>query len=170
MNANEIKKLATRCSAHLQREEAVLQETLRIVEETREGLLARDGERLERSVTEQQKTFEAAEAIRVRREAMRKEIAALLDLTLEKATITRLAEKSPIAVGNELRNSRTRLSKLVARVRTMHRTNAVLAIQTNRIVANALHKLIGLDMENASYAKNGKQPLPAAPAVVDTDT
>lgn len=170
MTTSEIKKLATRCSVHLQQEEAVLKETLRIVEETREGLLARDGQRLEHSVAEQQKTFEAAAAIRIRREAMRQEIAESLELAPEQATISRLADQSPAAVGNQLRDSRTRLSKLIARVRTMHRTNAVLAIQTNRIVANALHKLIGLDVENASYARNGKQPLPAAPAVVDTDT
>ena len=170
MNSNEIKKLATRCSIHLQQEEAVLKETLRIVEETREGLLQRNGERLERSVLEQQRTFEAAAAIRTRRMSMRQDIAKQLEVDLEKATISNLADKSPLPVGNELRESRVRLSKLVARVRTMHRTNAVLAIQTNRIVANALHKLIGQDIENASYARDGMHPPPAAPAVLDTDT
>lgn len=170
MKPNAIKKLAIRCSAHLQQEEHVLRETLRIVEETRESLLHRDGERLEKNVDEQRRILHAAESMRNQREGVRGEIAMLLEVPPDTATVSSLVQIAPDPIRSDLRDSRKRLRKLAARVRTMHRTNAVLALQTNRVVGEALHRIIGMQVVNTGYARKGLQKLSSTPALVDTDT
>ncbi len=170
MDTEVVEKLALRCVAHLQQEEAMLRESFRIVEATRESLLLRDGALLQVTVDQQRHTATAADALRTERERMRTDIAQTLDVAHDRATVSNLAKQASDAVAKELRATQQRLTRLAARVQTLHRANAVLALQTNHMVAGALQKLIGAHLSETSYARNGERQRSAAPGWIDTNT
>lgn len=148
----------------------MLRESLRIVETTRQCLLLRDGEGLQQSVEQQVHTATAAESLRERRNHLRNEIAELLGLDPRDATVSELADHAPSPFDIELRELRSRMGRLAIRIGTLHRANAVLALQTNHIVAGALQKLLGNQLSRTSYAKTGLHQNSNSPSLIDTDT
>ena len=167
MNQEAIDRLALRCLAHLQQEETLLRETLRIVEATRESLLVRDGELLEANVRQHQHTVEAADDLRARREVMRDDIAELLQISRGSATVSVLAKRA--TTGHQLMETRERLGKIARRVRTLHRANAVLSVQTNYMIAGALQNLLGEQLAETRYARTGRTQAIRGSQIIDTD-
>ncbi len=161
--------LALRCLAHLQQEEAMLQATLSLVEETRAGLLKRDWTILREALDKQQHTIAASAELSKQRDQLRAQIAAELELSSEDATIGALAAHTTDSLREQLLLARGRLTKSTSRINVLNRANTVLAMQTNHIVTDMIHHLVGVKPQPRNYARTGLMETTDHSSILDTD-
>ncbi len=75
--------LALRCLAHLEQEDAMLQASWELVQQTRKALLERDQQRLHELLERQQPTAVAAQKLHSARQMIRRDIAACFSIPAE---------------------------------------------------------------------------------------
>jgi hypothetical protein len=109
---------------HFQQEEAMLAEMLRWAREVRAGLLSGDLHAQQEAVREH---FEPPTALREQRLTLRERIAADLNISVEEATLRRLADRAPHALRDRLMATHERLRTRFVEIDRLNRANAVLA-------------------------------------------
>ena len=133
--------LALRCLAHLDKEDAMLQTSWELVQQTRQALLQRDHRLLQQILQRQQETAAIAENLRSARQAIRCDIATCFSIPEKDASLGYLARRAPPERRDQLISYQQRLSKTAGQVDTLNRGNVALAGQVMDLLQGVLHRL-----------------------------
>ena len=148
--------VALRCLAHLDKEDAMLQTSWELVQQTRQALLQRDHRLLQQILQRQQETAAIAEKLRSSRQAIRCEIATCFAIPEEDASLGYLARRAPPERRDQLFSYQQRLSKAAEQVDVLNRGNVALAGQVMDLLQGVLHRLTGESPQSACYERSGR--------------
>lgn len=148
--------LALRCLAHLEQEEAMLQASWELVQQTRQALLERDQQRLHALLERQQTTAAAAQKLHAARQNIRCEIAACFSIPAENASLGYLAQRASAERRGQLLSYRRQLSELAEKVDLLNRGNVALAGQVMDLLHGVLHRLTGENPQPTRYERTGR--------------
>ncbi len=148
--------LALRCLAHLDKEDAMLQTSWELVQQTRQALLQRDHRLLQQILQRQQETAAIAENLRSARQAIRCDIATCFSIPKKDASLGYLARRAPPERREQLISYQQRLSKTAEQVDTLNRGNVALAGQVMDLLQGVLHRLTGENPQSACYERSGR--------------
>ena len=116
-------KLATLCIEHLEREEALLDASLKAVQDVRAALLTGQFDDLTEALRGHDQLGENSEAMQRRRDDFQRDAAAELGLAAGEVNVTNLARRLPADARQELTLRRQRLGNLAAEVDRLNRAN-----------------------------------------------
>lgn len=115
--------LATLCFEHLEVEEALLDASLKAVQDVRAALLAGQFDHLTEALRGHDHLAEKSEAMQRRRDEFQRKAAAQLGLAAVEVNVTNLARRLPADASQELTLRRQRMSNLAAEVDRLNRAN-----------------------------------------------
>lgn len=148
--------LALRCLAHLEQEDAMLQASWELVQQTRKALLERDQQRPHELLERQQSTAAAAQKLHAARQMIRRDIAACFSIPAEDASLGYLAQRTSADRRDQLLSQRRQLSDLAEKVDLLNRGNVALAGQVMELLHGVLHRLTGENPQPARYERTGR--------------
>ena len=157
MNATDSSnRAALTCFAHLEHEEAMLRDTLDMLQAIRQALLERNFERLATALQRQQRVARAAVELRAKRDRLRDWMAATLKTAASELTLSVLLEHLGEPLQGQLRCRQQKLSEMARQVHLLNHGNAQLIRQSMDLLRQLLDGLTGTDQGPPRYTSHGR--------------
>jgi hypothetical protein len=135
----------------MEQEEAMLGATLESLGQVRAALTHGDLPALNRALESQAHTARAADELRQRRAALRRELAAALGVPPQTVTVEMMAKRLPADAADRLLRYRDRLRSMAADVDRLNRANASLVSQSLDFLQRFLLEITGGGQSGKSY-------------------
>ncbi|MGI9516991.1 MAG: flagellar export chaperone FlgN, partial [Pirellulaceae bacterium] len=137
------RQMALTCFAHLEHEEAMLRETLEMLQAIRVALLQRNLERLSEVLQRQERVTRAATELQAARDRLRRSIGEALHLPGEEITLSALAQQLSEPLQSQLLRRQKKLSEMAREVHLLNHGNAMLIRQSMELLQELLNCLTG---------------------------
>jgi flagellar biosynthesis/type III secretory pathway chaperone len=137
------KQAALSCFAHLEHEEAMLRETLEMLQAIRLALLKRNLARLSDVLQHQQRVVHAAAELRTARDRLRQSLGAELGVSGEETTLSALAAQLDEPMRGQLLGRQKKLSEMAREVHFLNHGNALLVRQSMDMLQQLFDSLTG---------------------------
>jgi hypothetical protein len=157
--AAESDGLALKCLAHLEKEEAMLDQAVQALRQVRTALVQGDAGQLSQALQQQQHTTQAADDLRAARGRLRQSVARVLGIAANEATLGALADRVSGEMRNRLLGYRVRLTQMARELEMMNRGNAALIQQSMHLLQRLLAQLTGNENATDRYAPSGQREL-----------
>lgn len=165
MSNHPLAELTSQCLDQLEREEANLRATIECLRDIRQCAIENDLDKLTRLLRSHEQLQAASEAIAADRLALRRRLAAVLNVPQRQATVRSLSQLAPSAEAQKLLACRQRLILLVKQANSLGQSIVMLVQQSMNLMKAFLECFTG-ETVNDGYTRSGSREDQPSPPIL----